>query len=574
MKLIAAVACACVMVALGNGLAAASDDAFVALANEYIKELFAMDPEWATAIGAHRYDAQLTDRSAEAIERAVATNKRYLARLDAIDPTSLNATNAIDYDILKLNLERMIFEATELQEWKWNPLYYNFGNGIYALLARDFAPLEERLANVRERLLDVRNVTAAARANLGNPPKVHTETAILQNKGNISLIRETVSAFLPPNERIRKEVGAAQEMAIAELESFGEWLEHDLLPRSNRDFRLGEELWQKKLRYTLDSDLSRDKILDLAMADLKSTQEGMYQTALPLYDRFATSDEDRELREDVKLVCRTVLDRLAEERPANENVVAHARRTLKAAIAFVRENELVTVPDEPVKLIVMPEFQRGVAVAYCDSPGPLDRELDTFYAISPTPEDWSEERTTSFFKEYNNYMLHDLTVHEAVPGHYLQLAHSNMFEAPTLVRSVFYSGLFVEGWAVYAEKVMAEAGYGGAEVRMQQLKMRLRVIINAIIDQKVHTEGMNETEAIALMMDEGFQEDGEAAGKWRRVNLTSTQLSTYFVGSAEVEDIATAYRRMHPNVSQRELHDKMISFGSPSPKYVRRMMGL
>jgi uncharacterized protein (DUF885 family) len=227
-----------------------------------------------------------------------------------------------------------------------------------------------------------------------------------------------------------------------------------------------------------------------------------------------------------------------------------------------------------VKLIVMPEFQRGVAVAYCDAPGPMEKELETFYAISPTPEDWSEERTESFFREYNNYMLYDLTVHEAMPGHYLQLSHSNRFEAPTMIRSIFYSGLFVEGWAVYSEKVMAEAGFGGPQLRMQQLKMRLRVIINAIIDQKIHTEGMTEDQAIAMMMEQGFQEDGEASGKWRRACLTSTQLSTYFVGSAEVEDIVEAYRGKHGGkVDQKKMHDTMISFGSPSPRFVRQMMG-
>jgi uncharacterized protein (DUF885 family) len=171
-------------------------------------------------------------------------------------------------------------------------------------------------------------------------------------------------------------------------------------------------------------------------------------------------------------------------------------------------------------------------------------------------------------------MLYDLTIHEAVPGHYLQLAHANQFTAPTMIRAIFSSGPFVEGWAVYSEKFMAEAGFGGAEVRMEQLKMRLRVIINAIVDQKIHTEGMTKEQAMALMMNEGFQEEGEAAGKWRRACLTSTQLSTYFVGSAEVEDIRLAYEKRHPGVALGEIHDKMLSFGSPPPKYVRELMGL
>ena len=199
----------------------------------------------------------------------------------------------------------------------------------------------------------------------------------------------------------------------------------------------------------------------------------------------------------------------------------------------------------------------------------------TFYAISPTPQDWTDKRVESFFREYNNYMLDNLTIHEAMPGHYLQLAHSNRFEAPTKVRAIFYSGTFVEGWATYSEQLMVEAGYGGLAVKMQQLKMRLRLIINAIIDQKIQTEGMTEKEAIDLMMNEGFQEEGEAAGKWRRACLTSTQLSTYYVGNMEVNDLRKRYEaKMGGEVDLQIMHDLMLSFGSPATKYVKELMGL
>jgi len=242
---------------------------------------------------------------------------------------------------------------------------------------------------------------------------------------------------------------------------------------------------------------------------------------------------------------------------------------------FARTYNLITVPEEPIKVIVMPEFQRGVAVAYCDAAGPLEKHGETFYAISPTPKDWTPQRVESFFREYNNHMLQDLTVHEATPGHYLQLAHANKFKAPTLVRAIFYSGTFVEGWATYAEQFMVEKGYGGPEVKMQQLKMKLRLIINAIIDQKIHTAGMTEAEAMDLMMNEGFQEEGEAAGKWRRACLTSTQLSTYYVGNTEMNEIRDAYQaKVGSSADLKTMHDQMISFGSPAPKYVKELMGL
>jgi uncharacterized protein (DUF885 family) len=226
-------------------------------------------------------------------------------------------------------------------------------------------------------------------------------------------------------------------------------------------------------------------------------------------------------------------------------------------------------------VIVMPEYQRGVAVAYCDAPGPLEKNGETFFSISPTPADWTKDLVQSFFREYNNYMLQNLTIHEAMPGHYLQLAHSNKFKAPTMVRAIFGSGTFVEGWATYAEQLMAEKGYGGPEVKMQQLKMRLRLIINSIIDQKIHTANMSEKEAMDMMMQEGFQEKGEAAGKWIRACLTSTQLSTYYVGNMEVNSLRAGYEKKHgASADMKSMHDAILSLGSPAPKYIREALGL
>jgi uncharacterized protein (DUF885 family) len=221
----------------------------------------------------------------------------------------------------------------------------------------------------------------------------------------------------------------------------------------------------------------------------------------------------------------------------------------------------------------MPEFKRGVAIAYCDSPGPLDKTGKTFFAVAPTPKDWSKERKESFFREYNNYQIRDLTVHEAMPGHYLQLAHANEFSAPTLVRPIFRSGTFIEGWAVYCEQMMAEQGYGGPEVKMQQLKMRLRAIANAILDQSIHAGNMTEKEAMDLMMKETFQQEGEAVAKWKRARLTSAQLSTYFVGATEHLDLRAAAEKK-PNFDLKKYNDRVISYGSPPVKYVRELMGL
>jgi uncharacterized protein (DUF885 family) len=517
----------------------------------------------------------MNDYSIAAVERALSVNKSYLDSLASIDREALSPVNSVDYGILTNVIESSVFQAEEIREYEWNPMRYNIGNGIYNLIARDFAPLEERLRDVKSRLEAIPAILEVAKSNLGNPPRVHTETAISQNRGNINLIQNELDLFLSEAPHLKDELSLVRSQAVEALENYGRWLQDELLPRSAGDFRIGEDLFRKKLRYTLASDLSPEEILQRAETDLIATQNEMYATALPLFREYYPNMRDQRRLNDKKFVIQSVLNKLAEDRPTGETIVDQARRDLEETTAFVREQNLVSVPDEPIRIIVMPEFRRGIAIAYCDSPGPLEEGGETFYAISPPPADWDRQRVESLFKEYNDYMLKNLTVHEAMPGHYLQLAHSNRFSSTTPVRSVFWSGPFVEGWATYAEQLMVEFGFGGPEVKMQQLKMRLRLIINAIIDQKIHAGNMTEQQAIDLMIKEGFQEEGEAVGKWRRACLTSTQLSTYYVGNIEVNDIRKAYEEKNgANINLKEMHDTMLSFGSPPARYVRSLMGI
>lgn len=551
-----------------------ADQKFEKLASAYISELIKMNPERATSLGEHKDDGKLNDYSLDGIGKNRALTEKYLTELNRIDFAKLSKINNVDARILKHNLEAAIFRIDELREYEWNPQGYNVGGAINALISRDFAPLKERLTNAKSRLEGIPAVIAAAKANLKNPPRVHTETAIQQNKGVISLIKGDLQMFID-QAGMKAELAPSQEKAVKALEEYGAWLEKDLLPRSNGEFRLGDAKFRKKLKFSLQSDLTKEQILENGMRDLKATQDKMFQIAFPLYKKYNPDIDFKVVTVDPKTVIKFVLDKLAEKRPNNENIVSQANNDLKETTDFVRDKKIVTVPTEAVKVIEMPEFARGSAVAYFDSAGPLEKKNETFFTISPTPADWSEQRKLSFYKEYNDYMLKNLTVHEAMPGHYLQIMHSNKFKAPTLVRAIFSSGTFIEGWAVYAEQVMAENNYGGDEVEMQQLKMKLRVIINAIIDQKIHTEGMTEKEAIDFMMNEGFQEEGEAAGKWKRAQMSSTQLSTYYVGSVEVNDIVKSYKtKMNGKVDTLKMHDAILSFGSPAPKYVKEMLGL
>lgn len=545
-----------------------SDQEFEKMTGRYLDRMMSLNPEWATNLGDHRFDENVSDLSEAGFQERAEFNRLYLDSLQALDPENLSQQNRIDHEILCNRAASEIFMITEVKEYQWNPTYYNSGDGLYNILARDYAPLKDRLLALHSRLVQIPATLEAAKQNLNNPPEAMTLTAIRQNPGTINLVMDGLQDYLDEVPELREEFRPLRSDAITALTEYGRWLEKDLLPRSKGDFRLGEKLFRKKLAYVLSSDLSAEEIMISAENDLVATRKKMYELALPLYRgnaKQASADK----------VIRDVLDRLAESHPTNETIVAQAENDLAEITEFVRANNLVTVPDDPVELIVMPEHQRGFSIAYCDSPGPLETNGTTFYAISPTPKHWDQKKAATFYREYNDYMLRDLTIHEAMPGHYLQIAHANKFQASTPLRAIFTSGTFVEGWATYAEDIMAQAGYGGPEVHLQQLKMRLRLIINALIDQKIHMEGMTQTEAMELMMAEGFQEEGEADGKWVRAQLSSTQLSTYYVGNMELNALRRDYEAARgDSFNLREYHDHLLSFGSPAPKHLRTLLEL
>src|SRR6266403_1742413 len=559
-----------------NASATPQDDAVQKIAHDYIEQYLRANPEDATELGDHRFDGQLTDYSPKARAKELAPQKEFRDKVNSIDGSQVTGANDADFRILKENIDYKIFEAEELKEADWNPLIYNqsLANSLYLLVARDFASPEKRIPNLRQRMEAIPNVIAEAKANLQHPPRIHTETAVEQTQGAISLVREGLAPLLDRAPQMKKELAPLQERTAKALEEYKQWLEKELLPRSDGDFRLGTEKFRKKLRFALAADLSMEEILKRAGAELSQTQAAIYETALPLYKKYFPNADQATL-DDGKKVTGEVLGKLAEQHPDVKTIVGAAKKIVAEATAFVKSHNLVTVPKKPLDVIVMPEFKRGQAIAYCDSPGPLEKNGKTFFAVAPTPNDWSAERKASFFREYNNFMLRDLTVHEAMPGHYLQLAHANEFRAPTLVRAIFQSGTFIEGWAVYCEQMMAEISYGGPEVKMQQLKMRLRAICNAILDQSIHAGKMSEQEAMDLMMKEAYQQEGEAVAKWKRARLTSSQLSTYFVGVAEhLELREKAKAKAGASFNLKKYNDHVISYGSPPVKYVRELMGL
>ncbi|HWY40394.1 MAG TPA: DUF885 domain-containing protein [Chthoniobacterales bacterium] len=576
MKIAVAVA-SLLSLSIFGALANPADDEFEKIAKDYVENYLASHPENATELGDHRFDGVLSDYSAETRSRMLASAKQVREALKKFDDyKQLTGANQVDVRILRDNIDREIFSLEELRDAEWNPLVYNqsLANSLYLLVARDFDSAEKRVPNLRQRMEGIPNVIKQAEANLQHPPKIHTETAIEQVQGAINLVRNGLDPLLNQAPQMKKDIAPIQEKTAQALEDYKKWLQQDLLKRADGDFRIGADKFRKKLRFALASDLSMEEVMKRAQAELAQTQNEIYQTALPLYKKYFSKADQKALA-DKKKVTAAVLNKLAEQHQDDSMIVGYAQKVVKEATDFVKQRDLVTLPTVPLDVVAMPEFKRGVAIAYCDSAGPLEKNGKTFFAISPTPKDWPKEKKDSFFRENNNYFLRDLTVHEAMPGHYLQLAHSNEFKAPTLVRAIFESGTFVEGWAVYTEQMMAEQGYGGPEVKMQQLKMRLRAIANAILDQSIHAGNMTEQQAMDLMTKETFQEQGEATLKWKRARLTSAQLSTYFVGVSEHLDLReAAKKKWGKDFDLRKYNDQVISYGSPPVKYVRELMGL
>ncbi|MDR7069225.1 uncharacterized protein (DUF885 family) [Pseudoxanthomonas japonensis] len=557
-----------------------ADAAFADLSKRALEGWLQLSPVSATQIGEHKYDGELDDLSADGRQKGLAFSKKTLGELDAMDVTALSRENQVDAAILRNQLQYDIWTAETLESWAWDPQVYNnvAGGAIYGLMAREFAPLPERLKSATARMQKIPALLAQARENLdpARVPKVHAETVAKQNAGILSI----VDTFITPNlkdlpEADRQQAQAAIDglkKAVAEHQA---WLDKTLVPNAKGDFRIGQTLYDQKLQFALLSSLSRADIKQRAEGELKRVRAEMYGIArtvlkdkpgAPALPETPTADEQQKAIE-------AALELAYAERPARDKVVPDAEAALAQATEFVRKHDLVTLPDAPVEIIEMPEFQRGVAVAYCDSPGPLDKHLKTFYAVSPIPEDWDQTQVDSFLREYNSRMIHLLSIHEGTPGHYLEGWHSAKF--PSTLRAVLRSGMFAEGWAVYTEKMMSDAGYLDNDplFHLVQMKFYLRTIANAILDQGVQVDGWTREQAMDLMVRQTFQQEREAAGKWTRAQLTSAQLPTYFVGVQEHFDLRKAAEaKQGAQFNLKAYHDQVLSYGAPPVRFVRQLM--
>ena len=555
--------------------------AFAALSARYLDSLARFDPVGATTLGDHRFDALLPDLSARGRQLRDGAWRTLLARLHAIPRARLTREAQVDWLLLENDLAYRLWLSAAEQAWAWDPQVYSgaASGALYGLAARDFAPWNVRLRAATQRMEAIPALLAESRRQLvpASVPLIHAQTVAARNAGLMDIANTMLAPHadaLTPAERGR--FGRALAGLRAAVDAQQKWLDTVLVPQAHGDFRLGAARYDTKMKFALMSDMTRPQLKARALAAKADCRAQMYALArqlLPVSADLPVSPSAAQQQAGIE----GALALTYAQRPPRGGLMDAARAALAQATRFVRANNLVEVPVTPVQVIEMPRARWGYAVAYDDPPGALETDQPNFFAIAPIPPEWTDAQATSFLTEYNAYMVQDLAIHEAMPGHYLQLAHANR-NRDTL-RSVLRSGPFVEGWAVYGEGMMMDADYMGADTRdgrlfkLTVLKMRLRSITNTLLDIGIQTEGMTRDAAMELMIRGAFQQEREAAGKWTRASLSSVQLLSYFTGYAEHTALrAEAERREGAAFDMRKYNDAVLAHGSPPVKFVRELM--
>jgi uncharacterized protein (DUF885 family) len=551
------------------------------LADEILAGWFRHYPVLATELGHHQYDGDWPDLS----PGGRAARLTFLAdaerRVTALDPADLTRDEAIDRRILLENLAAARFGEETLRDETWNPLtyVYVFGGGLFGLLAREFAPLPDRLRSVAERLRGLPAALEQARLTLeagGSRPvsSFHTEKAVATIAGVADLARTAATeAEGTGDAKLRDEVAAAAEAAVTAVEAFRDWLRDDLAPRATGDFRLGPELYAAKFRHALKTTMTPDELEARATQAFAQVRTEMVRLARELWPQWIG---DEAMPGDERELVARVLDAISADHPRADELLDFCRAENGRIEAFIRERDLIGLAEEPMQIIWTPPFLRAFGGAMLIPPGPLDKGLDSFFAITPPPDDWTDEQVESMLREDNARMLRLLTIHEAVPGHYLQLAYSNRTDST--VRAIFQSGVFAEGWAVYITQVMMDVGYGADDPALMLVhwKFYLRAITNTMMDIGIHAGAMDEEDAMRLMVDGGWQERSEATEKWSRARLSSTQLCEYYLGSVEMHELEAEARRRAEAAGRefvyRPFLESVLAHGTPATPVIREIL--
>jgi uncharacterized protein (DUF885 family) len=544
---------------------------------KYLEQTFRLRPLEATRLGDHRFDHLLDDLSPKARAAWTEHTRQTLRDLpQQVTYRKLSRSAQIDYEIFEHDLTRSLWLADNTRPFEEDPRVYSeyIGDSIYLILAQSTVPKADKIKSCIARMAHIPRVVAQAKQDLRHPPFVFVKTAILQNKGAIAFFEEGIYLLAGETPALSDLRPAAKRMAEV-LKEYQKFLESDLLLRADGDWRIGKEKFARKLELELDAGLTADQVLREAETEFVRVERAMYVIARQLW---AQTFPDQPLPPDDAAgrhaTITRVLARLNRDHGKVENLVRDVRSTVAGIKSFIKEKDILRLPDpDRCQVIEMPEFQRGNSVAFLNQAPALDPKAGSIYAVSPPPRDWDTRRVASFMEEYNRHMIQILTIHEAYPGHYVQLEYSNRH--PSLIRRVLFSGVFAEGWAVYTEQMMLDQGYrkGDLALRLNQLKWYLRSVANAILDHKMHCGGMNDAEALAFLTRRAFQSEGEAVGKIIRAKQSSCQLSTYFVGR-------TAFYRLRQQVQRHQgdkfvlgrFHEEVLKHGTLPVKYLPELV--
>ncbi len=521
-----------------------------ALTNDFVYGSLALSPVGATSAGYHQHngvllDEQLDDFSAAGIERQHKFFSDFHTRLAAIAPDSLSAQDRADYQIIDNAINLQLLELDKIQSYRHNPTVYVelVGNALFTPFVLEYAPIDQRYRQIIQRLQKIPALMQQAQANLGDSPEIWNRVAREENVGNLDLIDKTLRAKAP--DALKSDYDHAAGPALDALRAFTKFLKDDLSKKTS-DWRLGKEKYEQKFEYTLVSGKDPAQVLSEAEAALKEVREQMAKLAAPL-------------------TVKQALDKIALQHTTPAEYMDQAKKDLAEATNFVREKHLVTLGNvSNLQVIPTPEFMRGIySVAGFNQAPALEPQLGAFYWVTPIPPSMPKANVESKLREYNRYGMMEITIHEAMPGHYVQFEFANALEPKSrrVLRSIYSNGPYVEGWALYTQQMMSDEGFmnNSPELRLSMMKQLLRSIANAILDIRLQTMGMTEQQALDLMMNDTFQEKEEATGKFQRAQLSSCQLPMYFIGWRGWLDNREAYK-LHKGAAYQlqQFHDAAL----------------
>ncbi|MDO7852422.1 DUF885 domain-containing protein [Hymenobacter convexus] len=553
-----------------------ADARFDAFKNRFIEALWRQNPDYASSQGYHRYDSLLLIPNAAQRQSDDAFAQKYLAALGGFGLDSLSPNNQIDLRLLRNELRAERWYADTLKSWQWNPASYNLGAAVGDLLNGRHYRLDRRLRNISDKISHAPEYYAAAKANISNPTKEHTALALKQSAGGLAVFGKALadsvmkSGLSAAEKKTMMDRVAAARTAV---QGYMEFLEGDVLPAGRfRPFRIGKELFEQKFAYDIQSRFSAAELYQEAQQHKADLLHDMGRRAARLYLKYFPGQK---APADSLALITAVINQLTLKHAPRDGFVDAVKRQIPTLVAFVNEKKLLTQDSgKPLVVRETPLYMRGSgAGASVSAPGPYDKGANTYYNVEPIPAEWTPAQAESYLREYNDYTLQILNIHEAIPGHYTQLVYAN--RSPSLVKSIFGNGAMVEGWAVYAERMMLENGYGNNSDEMWLLwdKWNMRSTLNAVIDHAIQVDNMSEQEVVRLLRREGFQEEAEARGKWLRATLSQVQLSSYFTGYTEIYALREELKKKEgKDFDLKAFNENFLSYGSAPVKYIRELM--